>query len=253
VKIVTCFKLVPDEQDLSVRPDGSLDLAAADWKIGSFDLNAVETAVTLADEADEVIALTVGDAHVEQTKLQKAVLSRGSAALVAVVTEAPPVADALATARLLAAAIRRLGGVDLVLTGEGSGDTYAQQVGPVVGALLGWPALNAVDAVARDGAGWRVERALAQSVEVLAFAGPAVLSVTPSINSPRIPGMRDILGAGKKPVTLWPAAELDVDAEPGVAVVSVVAPDQVDRLRIVLPDDSAENIDQLAGHIERAL
>ena len=67
--------------------------------------------------------------------------------------EAASQADSFATASAIAEAVRSIGGVDLVLFGEGSGDIYAQQTGSMVGALLGWNCLNSVSALSADGDG----------------------------------------------------------------------------------------------------
>lgn len=61
--------------------------------------------------------------------------------------------DCFATASILASAIKKIGAVDLVLCGEGSGDFYSQQVGPILGHLLGYANLNAIAVSFRGKAG----------------------------------------------------------------------------------------------------
>ena len=58
-----------------------------------------------------------------------------------------------------------------------------------------------------------VERSLEDEVEVLEVPLPAVLSVTTDINQPRLPTMKEILKAGKKPVTEWSLADLGIEAQ----------------------------------------
>ncbi|WP_337233219.1 hypothetical protein, partial [Vibrio cholerae] len=60
MKIITCFKLVPEEQDIVVTPEYTLNFDNADAKISQFDLNAIEAASQLATDDDEIAALTVG-------------------------------------------------------------------------------------------------------------------------------------------------------------------------------------------------
>ncbi|MEG2267061.1 MAG: hypothetical protein RSC68_22380, partial [Acinetobacter sp.] len=60
MKIITCFKLVPEEQDIVVTPQHSINFDRADAKISQFDLNAIEAAAQLSAEGDEIVALTVG-------------------------------------------------------------------------------------------------------------------------------------------------------------------------------------------------
>lgn len=60
MKIITCFKLVPEEQDIVVTPEYTLNFDNADAKISQFDLNAIEAASQLTTDDDEIAALTVG-------------------------------------------------------------------------------------------------------------------------------------------------------------------------------------------------
>ena len=52
MKIITCFKLVPEEQDIVVTPEYTLNFDNADAKISQFDLNAIEAASQLATDDD---------------------------------------------------------------------------------------------------------------------------------------------------------------------------------------------------------
>lgn len=81
MKIITCFKLVPEEQDITVTPEHSLNFDRAEAKISQFDLNAIEAAAQLAADGDEIAALTVGGSLLQNSKVRKDVLSRGPDAL----------------------------------------------------------------------------------------------------------------------------------------------------------------------------
>ena len=142
---------------------------------------------------------------------------------------------------------------DLVICGEGSADRYEQQVGSLLGSLLGLPVVNAVSSIEpRDGS-VVVERALENEVEVLEVALPAVVSVTTDINLPRIPQLKDILAAGKKPVTTWTLDEVGGLSSACVETVSVKAPGNVERKKVVYESGSAENVGELAANIRASL
>ena len=47
MKFVVCYKLVPGENSIVVKPDRSLDFTNCEWEIGQYDLRAVETAAQL--------------------------------------------------------------------------------------------------------------------------------------------------------------------------------------------------------------
>lgn len=255
MKIVACIKVVPEEQDIVIEADHTLSFAKAELKVGQYDLNAVEAGVQL-EEANgncETIILSMGSGNLKNSKLQKAILSRGGSQMFGVTVDHPESVDSYATAKNLAAAIRKIGNVDLVLCGEGSGDIYSQQVGPVLGQLLGYANLNAVSKITAKAGELLVERTLEKEIEVLEVPLPAVLSVSSDINKPRIPGLKDVLAAGKKPVTFWGAADLEITDTGSIEVVSTLAPQQADRKKIILDDDSEESIKTLANHLRKAI
>lgn len=221
---VACYKVVPDAQDIDVNPDKTLNLDKAEMILGEYDLVAIEEAAKLAEATGGSAALlSAGGEKLNDTKLVKAALSRGAQELYCVIDPVLDSSDAFQTASVLAAALGKID-YDLVVCGEGSGDLYAQQVGSLVGALLGVPVVNAVSSIeAKDGA-VVVERTLENEVEVLEVTLPAVVSVTTDINLPRIPQLKDILAAGKKPVVKWTLDEVGGLPESPVETVSVLAP-----------------------------
>jgi electron transfer flavoprotein alpha/beta subunit len=157
------------------------------------------------------------------------------------------------TAQALACAATKIE-CDLMLFGEGSGDIYAQQVGLLVGELLQLPVVNAVSKIERHGERILVERTLENEIEVLELPLPAVLCVTSDINTPRIPSMKAILGAGKKAVTPWQASDIGWTPVPPLAeLVAITVPPQTERKRIILENDSADAIAELADHLKKAL
>ena len=146
MKIVVCFKIVPEESEIQVNADRTLNLDGVPFAVSQYDCNAIEAAMRAAAsyENAEVIALTVGGERVENGKVRKAALSRGPAKFVAVKGEGLDMGDSYAVAETLRSAIDAMGGADLVICGEGSGDMYRQQTGAMLGALLGAANVNAV-------------------------------------------------------------------------------------------------------------
>lgn len=253
MKIITCFKLVPEEQDIVVTQERSLNFDRAEAKISQFDLNAMEAAAQLTAEGDEIVALTVGGSLLQNSKVRKDVLSRGPDSLFLVQDAQLEHSLPRETAQALACAAKSIG-FDLMIFGEGSGDLYAQQVGLLVGELLQLPIINAVSSIQRNGGHVLVERALEDEIEVIDLPLPAVLCVTSDINTPRIPSMKAILGAGKKPVTQWQASDIGWTPTPPLAeLVEIVVPPQAERKRIILENDTPEAIAELAEHLKKAL
>ena len=246
MNIVVCYKIVPDEQDAVVQADRTLSFERAALKIGDYDLNAVEAGAQLASASGaSLVSLTAGGDPVEDSKLKKAILARGPHENVAVKDASLPEAGSAVTARVLAAAVKQLDDVSLVLCGEGSADRYAQQVGVQLGELLGLPT---VDGVAH------VERTVGAVVERLDVPLPAVLSVVADMNTPRIPSMKDILGAGKKPSRVLSFEDVGFDGfDEAIDVVSTLAPEQRDRACEILEGDDDETIQAFAARVRERL
>ncbi|MDR0514837.1 MAG: putative electron transfer flavoprotein FixA [Coriobacteriaceae bacterium] len=259
MNIVACYKVVPEGQDIITRPDGTLDFSRAVSVLGEYDLCAIEEGVRLAQasgEGSKVCLLSAGAPAIDESKLVKAALSRGPEELCLVLDDRIGAFDAYQTACTLAAALQQTG-YDLVLCGEGSSDLYGQQVGSLLGQILGVPTVNAVSNITLQGATLLVERSLETEVEVLELTLPAVLSVTSDINQPRVPQLKDILAAGKKPVTRLYWEDLSFDSETGPAdaleVCSTLAPTNVDRKQIVFEDASEASIKGFVAALRKEL
>lgn len=202
MNIIVAFKVVPDDQDIRFSEDGSLDYSKAKGVVSAYDLNAIEAAVRLAadHEGSKVVAVTIGPAAIDDPKLKKNVLSRGVDELMVAADNGHAHLDAHATAAVLTSALEQIEPYDLILCGDGSADDYAQQVDVHLASALGLPCVSGVVSIDAQDHVLHVERATENAIEVIEVGLPAVVAVTPDAASPRIPGMRDILAAGKKPV-----------------------------------------------------
>lgn len=250
--IVVCYKIVPDEEGIAIKADRSVDVSGAQWSLGEYDLEALEAAVQLRDSVGgKVTVLTVGGDEVLNSKLKKSILSRGADDQIVVCSEAFANLDAYCTAEVLA---RALGSTeyDLVLCGEGSSDMYSQQVGMILGQMLGLPVFNAVSSIAPAENGLLIGRSLDDCEELIEITLPAVLSAAAGIATPRIPSMKDILAGGKKPQIQLDGADIKVSAAVR-CVRSTLAPESTERKQIVKEGDSPENIEELAAIIRREL
>ncbi len=254
MKIAACYKLVPVSESIAIKGDGSLDMSKADWQVGEYDFNGVTAGVQLAGESNgSVVAVTCGGEIVKNTKLLKAVLARGANEMVGVCDPACVGLDSYGTASVLKAIVESIGDVDLVITGEGSVDLYSQQVGAMMGELMGWTTINGVNKVNYVDGKLVAERNLETEVEMLEISLPAVISVTTSINKPKVPSMKDILAAGKKPNKIMDLAALGAVAENASEEISTLAPKKSDRKCEVLADSSEENIAAFAELIKKSI
>jgi electron transfer flavoprotein beta subunit len=210
---LVCYKWTLDEQDIKIKPeDLSLDSSRAKGKISDFDRNAIEEAALLVEKnGGAVDALTYGAATVKQSL--KDALSRGPAKVYWISDASAETADACVTANVLAAAIRKIGPYDLILCGEGSSDLFNQQTAARVAALLGLPCLTFLQKLSVEGDVVTATRKLEDGTEEVSVEGPAVVSVLSEINKPRIPTMKQVLGASKKPNEEIKIADLGLKPE----------------------------------------
>lgn len=255
MKILSAFKFVPEDQDIVVKSDRTLDASKAAVKVSPFDLNAIEAACEIkAMTGDaEITAVTVGGALLSNPKARKDVLSRGPDKLLLIQDAAFEGIRPNEAAQVLAAAAKARG-FDLIVCGNGSADIYAQQTGLLLGAYLGVPAINAVSKIvsAADGK-LVVERATETEVETLELTLPAVICVSADINEPKIPAMRAILAAAKKPVEVIDAAAAAAPASRVVEVKSVLAQAQKARKQVVIEGDDDASIEQFVQEIRKAI
>jgi electron transfer flavoprotein beta subunit len=201
MNIAVLVKIVADDQDLGFGADGGLDHSRAQSIISAYDLNAIEAAVQLAEATGDatVKALVVGGAQVDESKLKKSILSKGVNELYMFADDRTSDLDARATAVLLTQLLEQAGGADLIIAGDGSADRSAQQVDVQIASLLGLPYVSGVVNIAGEEGGLKIERLLDSITQTLKLSYPAVIAVSPDVATPRIPGMKDILAAGKKP------------------------------------------------------
>ncbi|ACL18378.1 electron transfer flavoprotein beta subunit [Desulfitobacterium sp. LBE] len=255
MNIIACFKVVPEEQDITIKPNREISFEKAPLAISAYDLNCIEAGIQLAEaHGASLIGVSVGAAKIDDSKLKKNVLSRGPESIFMIADDQLDNLDTYQTANALKGLIAKIGDYGLILCGEGSADLYAQQVGPQLGQLLNLPTINSVSKLTLEGDKAIVERTLENEVENLEIALPAVVSVTSDINLPRIPSMKQILAAGKKQATIWKAGDAGVGAVKGtIEVIETKAPEQTDRKQDIVQGDSDESIKEFVAKIREIL
>jgi len=221
MRIVLAYKWTCDPEEATVRADGTVDWSRAKPGLSAYDPVAMELARRLAEEAGaELIGVTVGGKGVGAPIASKAALGRGLDRVLIVEDESLADAGRSELAAVLAEVIRHVGDVDLVITGDSSVDVAAKMVPTVLAGELGWPAVAEVTAVTGQAGALRVERAIPGGVQVLEISGPAVLAASADAAVPRVPGMKELLAAAKKPVELLDLTALKVPSAGAVMTVT---------------------------------
>jgi electron transfer flavoprotein beta subunit len=213
---LVCLKVVPKSEEVTVdRETRTLDRAQARSEINPPDMNALETALALKDRyGGRVSLLSMGPPLA--APILRVGLAMGADAAYLLSDRAFGGADTLATSLTLAAAIRKIGDVDLILCGEESSDGATAQVPPGIAAWLGIPQATYALAVDYEPGRGRlmVTREIRGGEEVLDVPLPAVASVKVACNEPRFMNPDSIAQLrSESGVTTWTAADLDVDLE----------------------------------------
>jgi electron transfer flavoprotein beta subunit len=218
VNIVVLVKQVPDSgAERSLRADDwTVDRESASNVINEMDEYAIEEALQIQEaHGGEVTILTMGPERAAES-IRKA-LSMGPDKAVHVVDDALHGSDALATSRVLAAALGTLN-PDLILCGAESTDGRVQVMAHMLAERLGIAALTGARKLSVDGSSLTIERQTEEGYEVVTAATPAVVSVWDTINEPRYPSFKGIMAAKKKPLTTLSLADLGIPAaEVGLA------------------------------------
>lgn len=216
MRIVVCMKQVPDPEapascfeinprTLRVEPRGIPPV------LSLFDENALEAALQLKDRRGGDVRITVLSVgrKLSNAVLQKA-LAAGADELIKVQDEAfdSSLLDSYAAAAVLAAAIRKIGDYDLVLTGRQAADWNAGQVGIGIATILNLPVITLARRVDVENGRVLVERVIPRGFEVIRTSLPAVVVASNEVGGMRYPTMLGRRKAKEKPTEEWGAADV---------------------------------------------
>ena len=210
MKIAVCIKRVLDmEARFRIAADRtSVDETGLKFDISDFDTYAIEAALQLREKAGqgEVVIISLGPDAAQET-IRKA-LSMGADRGIHLKVDRIPF-DAFAIASALAAELGT-GGYDLIFFGKLSIDSANQAVGPIVAELLDLPCVTSISKLEIADKQGTAQRELEGASEIVGFPLPAVLTVDEGMNKPRLPSLKGIMGAKKKPIETKPATLGDV-------------------------------------------
>jgi electron transfer flavoprotein beta subunit len=217
--VVACVKQVPDTTQVKIDPDtGTLIREGVPFIVNPFDTHALEECLRLKDRYGfRVAAISMGPPNTEAT-LRKA-LALGADEAVLLSDRVFGGADTLATSKVLAEAVRRLGEkeeVVMVICGKQTIDGDTAQVGPGIASRLGWSQLTLVDQVRHvdmEAKQVIVRRKLEGHHEVVVARLPAMVTVLREVNRPRYPTVPMRLASEDAQVQLWDNKVMDLDLE----------------------------------------
>lgn len=255
MNMIVCVKQVIDPEapvaSLKIDPSSNTVVppSGVPLVINPYDLNALEAALQIKDKlGGTVTAISMGPLQAESA-LRDA-LSRGANDAILLSDKAFFGADTLATSYTLAAAIRKLGGFDLIICGEKTVDGDTGQVGPEIAEHLGIPHMAYVTEIKEVG-----EKMLSvcemESDRYLIESGfPLLITVTKDINVPRLPSLSNTLKARKAKIEIWTAADLTPNVDQSRFGVQG-SPTRV--YRVTIPTEEGRKGEILKGTADEAV
>jgi len=216
MNVVVCVKQIPDPAapqslDASYNLDRSGKLI-----LDEADTYGVEMALQLVDKAGsgEVTVVSMGSAA-DVAGLRNA-LAMGAAKAVIVSDDGLRGTDALGTAKVLAAVIKREM-PDLILCATESSDGYTGTTPVQLAELLGLPSITFAKSVAVEGSSVKVQRQTESGYDEVTAPTPCVVTVTAGVVEPRYASFKGIMAAKSKPVEILSVADLGLDGAVGPA------------------------------------
>lgn len=258
MKIGVCLKQVPDSE-LRVKINADRSGIVPDdikWTINPYDEFALEAALQLkqAGKADSIVIISMGDKGAE-ARIKDAI-ARG----IKVGTEAIRLhddafagSDALGTARILAAAIKKAE-VDLVLCGKVAIDNDNMQVPAMIAELNGCAQITVVDKLDVEGGSVTANRVQGGgAVDTVQASLPAVVTCEKGLNTPRFASLPGIMKAKRAKIAVWGAADLGIDPSTVGAAGALVEtgewslPPERPAGRLIEGADAAEQVKNLVA------
>ena len=238
MKIIACIKQVADSEAKVRAENGQISWGDAPLVINPFDEYAVEGALQQKEaQGGTVTAVCIGPESAKEAL--KHALAMGSDNAILISDPGLAQLDTQGAAHVLAAVIKKIGGVDLVVFGrqtldDGSGLTAAQTA-----RILGWPMLGLAGQIKIDAQSLQVERVIEEGRQIVSTKLAAVLSVVQSIGEPRYPSFMGIRKASKAEIPTWSLSDVGISAPAAlVSRIELITPPSRDVTCEIIPGDS---------------
>jgi electron transfer flavoprotein beta subunit len=254
MNVVVCVKQIPDpadpgalNADHTLKRDGKLILDES-------DSYGVEMALQLVDKAGGGEVTLVSMVPNSEVSGLRTALAMGAAKAILISDDALKGAGALDTAKVLAAAIRRVEGVDLILAATESSDGYTGTVPEQIAAVLGLPSVTFAKEVEITDGKVHVQRQTESGYDEVESPLPALVSVTAGVVEPRYPSFKGIMAAKSKPVDQVTVADLGIDASAvgfagaGQEIIDVV--DAPERQAGTVVEDDGEGFAKIVEFLD---
>jgi electron transfer flavoprotein beta subunit len=214
LNIIVCVKVVTDPEapasTFKIDPEGLKVLPAQGVPpvLNPYDENSLEAALKIKEKQPCKITVISGGKSIPKAIIKKS-LAVGADELILIEDEIFEDVDSFTTAGLLAAAIKKNGDFNLILTGRMASDTNAGQSGAGIAEILGIPCVSTAQKIEVNDKQARVERVTAQGHETVEVDLPCLVTVSHEIGELRTATIKGLMAAQKHPFTTWKVSDLD--------------------------------------------
>lgn len=214
MNIIVCVKQVPDTTEVRLNPEtGTLIRDGVPSIINPDDKAGLEAALQMKDQyGARVIVVSMGPLQADAALRETLAMGADEAYLIS--DRAFGGADTWATSSTIAAAIRKIGNYDLIITGRQAIDGDTAQVGPQIAEHLGLPSISYAEDISVAGNAVVVKRQYEDRCHLIKAQLPCLITALTEMNSPRYMTPGGILEAyQEKEVQILTRSDLDVEDE----------------------------------------
>jgi electron transfer flavoprotein beta subunit len=255
VNIAVCVKEVPSATSQRRLDPGTKRLdRSGDSEPNPFDVHALEEAIQIRErgaDVGEIVAVCMGPESAQRVLTKALALGADRAVLVTDATLAG--SDIAGTAYVLAAAVGKQD-ADLVLLGQQAADADCYVMAAAVADHLRRPLVTQVAELRLDGGTVKAKRQAEHGYDLIEAPLPAVISVSDAINTPRLPSIKAIMGAKRKPLETVSAADLGLETgrvggDGARSVVRTISPPPPKAEGLKIEDSGGDSAEKVAAFL----
>src|SRR5579859_2009293 len=214
MKIYVCIKQIPDPNTVVSKLDPStkrLVRSGVSLVLDPGDESTISAAIKLRDTIgnSELIAVSMGPTSAQEA--MRRALAMGVDSAILVTDPALAGSDALATARVLAAVLKKEN-ADLIFCSTESTDGYTGMVPGGIAEFLGIPQLTFAREVNIESQRAVIKQVTQTGYRTVESSLPAVVTIASGSFEAIYPTMKGIMSAKKKPFTQFALGDLGIDA-----------------------------------------
>ncbi len=213
-RIIVCAKQVPDTNEIKIDPiKKTLIREGVPSILNHDDANALEEALRIKDRYPDTVITVLTMGPPQASFMLKQCMAMGADEGVLVSDRAVGGSDTWATSNVLAAAVRKLGGCDLLFAGRQAIDGDTAQVGPQLAEKLGLPQVTYVSEfkIDKNMKDITVKRSMEDGYELIKIQAPCMLTAIKELNTPRNMSIPGIVSLRQKEIKILNGKDIDVD------------------------------------------